>query len=340
VLGVDLDVNLTADAAPLLLGGLAAGLAAGSASCTAAQGGLLVALTGPAPRTTGSPRAHHAPDRAPAGGPRLIAAFAAGRLVTHVLAGALLGLLGGAVRLGPTARAVLLIAAGAFVVGHAVRLIRRARRRRHDPACGDAAARAAEAGRTPGTGRALALGAATVLVPCGVTLSVEAAAVSIGSAAGGALLMAGFVAGSTPAFAVLGLLLRRVAATRFATVAGVVAVAAGLWTAASGLRLAGWLPDGAPPASAAAAEVRADGVQAITIWATAEGYRPGVVTLRAGVPAELTFRVTGDAGCTRTVTIEGRDTALPATVRLPPRPPGRLRYVCGMGMYPGFLYFR
>src|SRR5690606_9234226 len=156
------------------------------------------------------------------------AAFAAGRLVTHMLAGVLLGLVGGAVRLGPTPRAVLLIAAGAFVVVLAVRLILRARRHPGDgPACGDAAARAAEApeeGRTPGTGRARVLGAATGLVPCGGALSVEAAAVSTGSAAGGALLMTGFVVGSTPAFAVLGLLLRRVAATRFATVAGVVAL--------------------------------------------------------------------------------------------------------------------
>lgn len=324
---------LSVDPVALFFGGLAAGLVAGSGSCTLAQGGLLVALA----RSPGC-----APSRPPASGPRLVGAFAAGRFVSHVIAGALLGLLGGAVRLGPAPRAVLLIAAGVIVVVLALRLLRGARNGHpagHDePSCPDAKA---EPGRAPGTARALAVGAATVLVPCGVTLGIEVVAVSSGSAAGGALVMAGLVIGSTPAFAVLGLLLRRAAATRFAVVAAVAAIAAGLWTAASGLRLAGWLPDGASPAaSAATIAVRADGVQAVTIWATAEGYRPGVVVLRANLPTEIVFRVADGAACTRTLTLEGADTALPATVKLPPRPPGRLRYVCGMGMYPGFIEFR
>ncbi|WP_449066460.1 urease accessory protein UreH domain-containing protein, partial [Planomonospora algeriensis] len=63
------------------------------------------------------------------------------------------------------------------------------------------------AGRAPG--------GATVLVPCGVTLSTEAVAVSSGSAVGGAAVMAGFAAGTAPAFALLGMVLRRVAATRW-----------------------------------------------------------------------------------------------------------------------------
>ncbi|MEV5408086.1 sulfite exporter TauE/SafE family protein [Thermopolyspora sp. NPDC052614] len=321
------------DSVALFFGGLAAGLVAGSGTCTLAQGGLLVALV----RSPGC-----APTRPSASGPRLVVAFAAGRFVSHVIAGALLGVLGGAVRLGPALRAVLLIAAGVIVVVLALRLLRGARSGHpagcDEPTCPDATA---GQGRAPGTTRALVVGAATVLVPCGVTLSIEVVAVSSGSAAGGALAMAGLVIGSTPAFAVLGLLLRRAAATRFAAVAAAAAIVAGLWTAASGLRLAGWLPDGASTAaSAATVAVRPDGVQAVTIWATAEGYRPGVVVLRANTPTEIAFRVADGASCTRALTFEGTDTALPATVELPPRPPGRLRYVCGMGMYLGFIEFR
>lgn len=336
---------VSADVLPLALGGLAAGVLAGSASCTAVQGGLLIGLAPPRPCGRGLGHGHggHGAECAaatPAGrGP--VAAFAAGRFAAHVLAGALLGLLGGAVRLGPAARAALLVAAGVLVVGFAVRLLRGARRSPAAPAAPAAECGTERGGREPGRARALALGAATVLVPCGTTLGVEAVAVSTGSAAGGALVMAAFAAGSTPAFAVLGVLLRRAAASRFAAAAGAVALLAGLWTVASGLRLGGWLPDlGAPPASAATATVRPDGVQTVTIWATAEGYRPAVVVLRAGVPTEVVFRATGDAGCARTVSLEGRDTVVPATVRLPPRPPGRLRYACGMGMYPGVLHFR
>ncbi|GAA3131805.1 hypothetical protein [Nonomuraea salmonea] len=76
----------------------------------------------------------------------------------------------------------------------------------------------------------------------------------------------------------------------------------------------------------------------MTVWATREGYRPAMVDARANAPVEVVFKVL-DQGCTGTVVIEGRDVALPATVRLPPRPPGTLRYVCGMGMYAGFINF-
>jgi hypothetical protein len=89
----------------------------------------------------------------------------------------------------------------------------------------------------------------------------------------------------------------------------------------------------------AAVGIGSPGVQRVTVWATRGGYRPGIVGARAGVAVDVEFKVV-DQGCTSTVTIAGRDVALPATVRLPPQPPGMLRYVCGMGMYTGFIDFR
>lgn len=79
-------------------------------------------------------------------------------------------------------------------------------------------------------------------------------------------------------------------------------------------------------------------MQRLTIWATRDGYRPAMVEARAGVPVEIRFNL-GEQGCTRTVTIAGRDVAVPAVVRLPPQPSGTLRYVCSMGMYTGFVRF-
>lgn len=182
--------------------------------------------------------------------------------------------------------------------------------------------------------RAPLLGAATILVPCGVTLGMEMVAISSGSPLAGAAVMAGFVAGTAPAFALLGYVLRRISRTRLARAAGVVALAAGLWTAGSGISLGGWL--GAP----APAEARPQGPAptSVTVWATRDGYRPAMVDLRANTEVVVVFEVL-DRGCTDTVVIDGRDVALPATVRLPPHPPGTLRYVCGMGMYAGFINF-
>ncbi|MBG0821079.1 sulfite exporter TauE/SafE family protein [Planomonospora sp. ID91781] len=294
------------------------------------------------------------PSREPSG-PKAVTLFLAGRLASHVAAGVLLGLLGSAVRLGPPVRAALLVAAGIAVTGFGLRLLVRG-----SASCPpDASASPADPTPVPppapggpapsarraeprSARRAVLLGAATVLVPCGVTLSTEAVAVSSGSAVGGAAVMAGFAAGTAPAFALLGLVLRRVTATRLAALAGVAALAAGLWTAGSGLRLGGWLPSsgGAAAAVPPVRPVDADGVQRIDVWATDRGYRPGIVTARAGVPTEVSFHLAGAPGCTGTVTVDGRDLRLPAAVRLAPRRPGSLRYVCSMGMYVGFITFR
>ncbi|WP_214408541.1 sulfite exporter TauE/SafE family protein [Sphaerisporangium fuscum] len=356
--------------AALFAGGLAAGLLAGTASCTAVQGGLLIGLVQP-PRTTGVSSCC-APGAAPSpSSPGLVAAFLGGRLATHTTAGALLGLLGGATPVPPQARAVLLIASGAAVALYATRLLLRhrhpteavtstppppaspLRRRRGEERCGEIGAVLRRLARPGGhsppnpprrimSGRAAALGAATILVPCGVTLTTEVVAVSSGSWLGGAAVMAGFTAGTAPAFAALGLLLRRLATTRLAAVAALAALVAGVVTMAAGLRLGGWLPEIETSAPAAAgASVRADGTQVITIWSTDQGYRPAVAAVEAGRPTEIVFRTRENHGCTRSVTIQGHDITLPVsgetTVRLAPQSPGRLRYVCGMGMYTGVI---
>jgi sulfite exporter TauE/SafE len=287
----------------LLAGGVAAGLLAGTATCTAAQGGLLMGLA----------------DGRGGRDPSLVGWFLAGRLASYTAAGALLGLLGSAVSLPPQARAVLLVVAGVTVVGFAIRLMRRTGCSAPEPPA-------------PSRFKAPLLGAATILVPCGVTLGVEMVAVSSGSPLAGAAAMAGFVVGTAPAFALLGYVLRRVSRTRLARWAAIVAVGAGLWTAGAGVSLGGWLAQAGTPAAAG------PGAETVTVWATRDGYRPAIVAARAGVPVEVVFELV-DRGCTGTVSIGGRDVALPATVRLPPQPAGSLRYVCGMGMYAGFIHF-
>lgn len=284
-------------AAALFGSGLVAGLAAGTASCTAVQGGLLVGLTGERDRV-------------------VLGWFLTGRLLSHTAAGALLGLVGSAVKPPPQARAVLLVAAGLVVIAFAVRLYRR-------PGCEPP--RRAFGGLGPPL-----LGAATILVPCGVTIGMELVAITSGSALSGAAVMAGFVLGTAPALALLGWLLRRVTRTRLARAAAVLAVAAGLWTVGTGVNLGGWLP-----ATATTTGARSP---VVTIWALRDGYRPAAVEAPAGVPVEVVFKLV-DRGCTETVAFAGRDLALPATVRLPPQPPGTLRYACGMGMFTGIIKF-
>src|SRR5258708_33678785 len=104
----------------------------------------------------------------------------------------------------------------------------------------------------------LVLGVAPVALPCGITRSMELAASTSGSLAGGAAVMAGFVIGTAPLFTLLGVALRQSTAIlrgRMRIATGVLVAAVGVWTVVSGLRAGGWIaPPGGPaqPLSAAA----------------------------------------------------------------------------------------
>jgi uncharacterized protein len=147
------------------------GLLAGGVSCAAAQGGLLAALA--ARHRAASPSGTRArDDLTPVGG------FLAGKLLSHTALGLLLGAVGTAVRPGPQLRASVQIGAGLLIVVMGLAQL-------GPPALGRLltapAAWAGPARRAVRSASALApaaLGAATVLIPCGATLSVMALAVA------------------------------------------------------------------------------------------------------------------------------------------------------------------
>ncbi|WP_242882829.1 urease accessory protein UreH domain-containing protein [Actinomadura litoris] len=349
------------DTTALFITGAGMGLLAGGTTCAAVQFGLL----------TGAVR--------DGGGPRPVASFLTAKLASHTVLGALLGLAGGAVQPGPRVRGALLAAAALVLALFALDLLgfgpaRRLPRRRSaaepvpaDDDAGYAGHARPAVGRAGPPGhcapsvrpptrrrrRAWALGAATVLVPCGLTLSAELLAVTSRSALGGAVVLGAFVLGTAPLFGLAGLAAGRVLAVlrgRLAALPALVLVVAAGWTLLSGLRLGGWVPSGGGTASAAdsARFVRTDasGTQVVTVWALDQGYRPALVTARAGVPTVLVLRTHGTRGHTRAFTIPGRgkDVILPENgdtrIDLGTPGPGRMRFVCASGHFPGAITFR
>jgi hypothetical protein len=207
------------------------------------------------------------------------------------------------------------------------------------------------------------LGFASVLIPCGVTLSVEALALASGSAAAGAAIMAVFVAGTAPLFTTLGYLARKAAGAwrgRLTIATGAVVLAMGVYTLNGGLELSGsplaasrvaeTLGLGDPPATSRAApddapplSTTADGTQQVIVTAVTGAYRPGTIRVAAGKPTSLIVRSRDADGCVRAFVIADRDIQriLPAdgdtVIDLGILQPGRLDYSCGMGMYTGRL---
>ncbi|MEU0684433.1 urease accessory protein UreH domain-containing protein [Streptomyces albogriseolus] len=375
----------------LLITGVSTGLLAGGASCAAVQGGLLAGAvtrrdpaqarvptrTSPSsassakkrPRAASpSPARRAAATASPeptAGNLAPVGAFLAGKLLSHTILGALLGIFGAALQPSPRAQAVLLIIAGTLMVLFALdlfgvkavgRLVPR------PPASFGRLVRRST--RTNSMATPALVGFATVLVPCGVTLSMELVAITAGSPLAGAAVMAGFVLGTAPLFAVLGYLFRRsgrALSGRLGIATGIVVLAVAAWTIGSGPQAGGWVSfsTGSSPAAVAApapsgggkgaadgpVSIDASGKQTVVLTVT-DFYEPTAFTAKAGVPTTLVLRGKDSGGCARAFTIpklgvqkivkRDGDTK----VDLGTREPGTLRFSCAMGMQSGQITFQ
>jgi hypothetical protein len=194
----------------------------------------------------------------------------------------------------------------------------------------------------------------TVLLPCGVTLSVWLLAITSNSAYAGAAAMAGFVLGTMPLFAVLGFVLRqctRVWQGRLSIVTGVVVLGVAAVTANSALTLGDWRPGRESTAVSAADSARAvrqlpDGTQVVTVNVLSKGYSPSAVLARPGVPTRLDLITNGIKGCTSSFVVakKGIQKVPPETgvtsLDLGTPKAGVLRYTCGIGMYSGRVVFQ
>ncbi|MGH9267365.1 MAG: sulfite exporter TauE/SafE family protein, partial [Acidimicrobiales bacterium] len=197
--------------------------------------------------------------------------------------------------------------------------------------------------RSESTFTPVVVGFLTVLVPCGVTLSVEFLIIANGSALTGAAAMGAFVLGTTPLFAAIGYAVRRAGAvlgghlTKLAAVAvavaGALSINSGLVLSGSGVTLqkvapgvAAAVPEVLGGGKAATeglsgqalnssqptpmAKVGADGIQVVDIsvsYGDPEGggapFSPAIIQARSGLPTRLTFHAAGGLGCAGVVVL-------------------------------------
>jgi uncharacterized protein len=352
---------------------LITGLFAGGVSCAAVQGGLLTALitrqhaareeaanraivdaSQPNSRAAAQPEDKPAwwggrlgDDLAPVGG------FLVGKLAAYTLLGGLLGALGGVVQLSTGMRTWIQIAAGLliFTFGLAQLGVPGFRRIVIEPP--SSWTRWVRSRARSGAALAPALlGVATVLLPCGVTLSVEALALASGSPWQGAAIMAVFVAGTGPLFVILGYAARLAVTVwrgRLATATGLAVVAMGLFTLNGGLELAGSPMAASRVLESLSGTATADsttvtvnnGHQEVVVTASRGGYTPRNAEIKAGIPTTLIVRSDGAAGCVRAFTIGGSEVVLPESgdtrIDLGTPSAGSVRYACSMGMYTGTI---
>ena len=293
-----------------------------------------------------------------------VGGFLAGKLVSHVILGAALGLLGSALQLTPRTRATVQIMAGVIMLFLALDLLGLHWFRRITPALpaswGQRVRRNSRSNAAMGP---TMLGVASVALPCGVTLSMEVLAVASGSALSGAAIMGVFVLGTAPLFAVIGYLARRSATAlrgRLAVLAGAVVLTTALLSVNTGLVLLGapvtlrsplsfggdssvQAASPPPPESPDPAATDDGSPQRLIVDVNNSSYSPSSLKARAGSPVQLVLRTNETVGCTRSIVVPklNLQETLPKTgetvLDLGTLKPGTLRFTCGMGMYSGSI---
>ena len=370
------------------------GLTTGGLSCLAVQGGLLASsLAGqiekdlqaaaqkPAPKSARKYRSarRRRPQTQLA---RPILVFLLAKLAAYTLLGLLLGLVGQAFELTPATRAILLIAIGIFMLGSALRMfnvhpifryfafeppafLRRKLRRTATMYQANQADSASLA--TPAL-----LGVLTVLIPCGVTQAMMAAALSTGSPIQGAALMFAFTLGASPVFFAVTYFATQLGARlekNFMRFVAVVVLVLAVVTIDSGITLAGSpvsltrLVNEARASAAAPSSTRLQpagpqlelggitdeselGENVVTVNVLPYGYEPNVVHAKAGEPVRLRLVSQDVYSCSLAFIIPSLKVQafLPATgetyIDIPAQAPGtQMPFMCSMGMYTGTIIF-
>lgn len=349
------------------------GLTVGGVSCMAVQGGLLASTVAQRARRLAAarpgadpgadpgassamspdvtpPAASPAPPTTPLARALPVVQFQLAKLAAYTALGAALGAFGA--RMSGRAQGVAMLAVALFMVVVALQQYDAhpaLRRLAYQPPRAVQRAVRAVTRRGDALGPWL-LGAATVLIPCGVTLAMEGLAVASRSPVRGAAILGVFTLGTSPLFLAFGLLATGMSASAyrvFRPLATVALVAVAALTFQGGLRLLGVAA--AAPAGAAVESSVLDGEiggvasQVVAIRAEAEAYVPDAVRIKAGIPTILSLVTENTVGCTRAFTIPGLaiQATLPETgetvVALPPLEPGTVPFVCGMGMYGGVI---
>ncbi len=286
-----------------------------------------------------------------------VTGFLLGKLASHMLLGFVLGFLGSLVKIDSRISGFAQIAAGVLVVLLALAQLGVPGFRGFVVTPPQSWSRLARSSARSQSMLAPALlGLATVLIPCGITLSMALLAATSGSPLYGAAIMGVFVLGTAPLFAVLGVVARRSAVSlrgRLSIAVGVVVLVIGLVTVNSGLAVAGSpltaqnvtksLSGGPASAPESSVVTVAAGIQTIAIDASSGAYTPRSIAAKSGLPTTLMLHTLNTRGCGTYFVVPSKDVqqVLPATgdtpISLGVLEPGTVEFTCGMGMYNGTI---
>lgn len=338
------------------------GLTTGGLSCMAVQGGLLASSLANQieqdVRQNSSKK--HSKNSLRVALP--IVLFLLAKLVAYTVLGALLGSIGKVLQFTPTAQAILQFVIAIFMIGNALRMLNVHpifRFFTFEPP--SSVTRFIRKRSKNGTSwfAPLFLGAITVLIPCGVTQTMMAAAIATGDPLQGAALLFAFILGTSPVFFALSYFATRLGALAekyFVRIVAVSLLVLGMLAFDTGLNLLGspvsltrlvsniTTAGETTVSTGLTAETQINGM--ITLKAVDNGYLPKRLHAPAGVPITLKVVTNETYSCSRAFLIPNLDYGVilkatgTETVEIPPQPEGTVMpFTCSMGMYTGEIIF-
>lgn len=310
----------------------AIGLVAGTSSCLAVTGGLLLAIAAKHNERHGS--------ETPWRKFRPLLHFNVGRLASYFVLGGLVGVLGRSLALTPqmTGYANIVIALIMLCFSLSILQILPANALRMPKVF---TRRIADLSDSDHPAAPASLGALTFFLPCGFTQSLQLVALASGNFLVGAAVMFTFALGTLPFLLGVGALsvtLKGSFSRAFLRFSGVLVFVLALFNLQTGLALSG-IGFG-PSAASEAASVPKGGVQEVAMAVTDYGYEPSSITIDAGVPVRWIVDGTSASGCTGVLTIPslGISRVLARgenVIEFTASKKGRLAFMCSMGMVRG-----
>lgn len=317
------------------------GLTAGGLSCMALQGGLITSL--------------FTRDKNLSQQNKVLAllSFLVARLGAYILAGFMLGALGGVLQLQDWAVLTFQVVASLFMIATACNLLN------VHPIFRYVALQPPRQvkrwlKKVTGTSEWFTpalLGVFTVLLPCGVTQAMELLAISSASSTDGALILAAFIAGTTPILAVYGLVasvleekyefyFRRAAAAALIII-GLYGLNATLVAIDSPVTAQKIIQQFKQEEATIAMSV--ENIQQVTINVTNYGYSPARIQVKKNLPVRLTLKSNETYSCAVAFRLPAfnistfmEPTAV-ETYSFTPTKAGKYTFSCSMGMYQGVL---
>lgn len=322
----------------LTLGGIfVIGLVAGTSSCLAVTGGLLLAMAAKHHERHG--------DTAPWHRFRPLMHFNIGRLASYFILGGVVGVLGQSVTLSATTTGYVNIAVALVMLYLALGILGVMPKGRMPTLLPKSITRKIAAlSDSDHPAAPMALGALTFFLPCGFTQSLQLVALASGSFLSGGLVMFTFALGTAPALFGLSALssTAKGAGSRiFLRFSGALVLLLAVFNLQTGLALSGiYVPEGSGDGTTA--RIRGD-VQEVAMTVTRYGYEPDVITIKAGVPVRWTVEGSLASGCTSIMTIPSLNISQALrkgenVIEFTAPEPGNLAFMCSMGMVRGTFH--